>query len=293
MSELSSKYKYEVALSFAGEQRTYVEEVASILKEAGVSVYYDADDEIESWGSNLVDRFGETYGEHARYVVMFISKEYAEKAWTNHERQTILARRLKDEKFLLPVRFDDTKIDGLPETVMRINLRGLSPKDLADKITQKIRKEGTSKNSRENNDFKLPQLAKSINPYRERTVFIETVVKELEQRCKRVPDLDFYQEDRGDKVQMRIMYKSTSIYALDIHKSGISDDQGIAFSFGGVNGGYNAWGDFEWGRESNGPVIKVTGFAFSSFEGERKITYLDFANEVWDQIIKKIEDFKY
>jgi len=33
--------KYHVALSFAGEDRAYVEKVATCLKAEGVSVYYD------------------------------------------------------------------------------------------------------------------------------------------------------------------------------------------------------------------------------------------------------------
>jgi TIR domain len=33
--------EYDVALSFAGEDREYVEAVASSLQQAGVSVYYD------------------------------------------------------------------------------------------------------------------------------------------------------------------------------------------------------------------------------------------------------------
>jgi len=34
--------KYDIALSFAGENRAYVEEVAAGLKAAGVKVFYDA-----------------------------------------------------------------------------------------------------------------------------------------------------------------------------------------------------------------------------------------------------------
>ena len=34
-------YKYDIALSFAGEDREYVEKVATLLKENGVRVFYD------------------------------------------------------------------------------------------------------------------------------------------------------------------------------------------------------------------------------------------------------------
>ena len=43
-------YEYDVALSFAGENREYVEEVAVFLKNFGVKVFYDdfKQDEIPS-----------------------------------------------------------------------------------------------------------------------------------------------------------------------------------------------------------------------------------------------------
>ena len=44
------KYTYDIVLSFAGEQRAYVEEVAQLLKNKGVNVFYDKFNEIELWG---------------------------------------------------------------------------------------------------------------------------------------------------------------------------------------------------------------------------------------------------
>lgn len=46
----TKSYRYEVALSFAGEQRYYVERVANRLKKLGVSYFYDFDEQIELWG---------------------------------------------------------------------------------------------------------------------------------------------------------------------------------------------------------------------------------------------------
>src|SRR6266478_5728839 len=78
---------YDVALSFAGEDREYVEHVATGLRDAGVSVFYDLFQRAELWGRNLVDHLAEVYQKRSRYVVMFISKHYVQKAWTTHERQ--------------------------------------------------------------------------------------------------------------------------------------------------------------------------------------------------------------
>src|SRR5262249_26980075 len=47
--------RYDVALSFAGEDRAYVEEVASVLKSKGVKVFYDAYETANMWGKNLIE----------------------------------------------------------------------------------------------------------------------------------------------------------------------------------------------------------------------------------------------
>ena len=47
-----SSYTYEVALSFAGEQRDYVRDVNDALKTLGVKTFYDDDYAVDLWGKN-------------------------------------------------------------------------------------------------------------------------------------------------------------------------------------------------------------------------------------------------
>ena len=47
--------RWDVALSFAGAQRDYVEQVAAALRARGVRCFYDADEEIELWGKYLAE----------------------------------------------------------------------------------------------------------------------------------------------------------------------------------------------------------------------------------------------
>src|SRR5262245_41866273 len=82
---------YDVALSFASEDRAYVEQVATGLSEKGVSVFYDRFDEVELWGKDLATHLIEVY-RGARYCVLFLSEHYAARAWTNLERSAALSR---------------------------------------------------------------------------------------------------------------------------------------------------------------------------------------------------------
>ena len=134
---------FDVALSFAGEEREYVERVAERLRAIGISVFYDAYEAVGLWGRNLVDRFADVYGRSARYVVMFISASYAEKAWTSEERRHAQASALETRReSILPVRFDETPVPGLPSTVGYVRASDYEPAELADLIAERIREPG-------------------------------------------------------------------------------------------------------------------------------------------------------
>ena len=60
-NDMNDSYKYDVALSFAGEDREYVEDVALQLKGYGVRVFYDKFEEDKLWGKNLYDYLSDVY----------------------------------------------------------------------------------------------------------------------------------------------------------------------------------------------------------------------------------------
>jgi hypothetical protein len=71
---------------------------------------------------------------------MFISKHYAQKLWTNHERKSAQARAFTESReYILPARFDDTEVPGLLPTVGYVDLTKLTPTELAELIVQKLR----------------------------------------------------------------------------------------------------------------------------------------------------------
>jgi hypothetical protein len=131
---------FDVAISFAGPQRDSAEALASIVRDAGFSVFYDEFHPEALWGKNLVDVFDAIYRKRARFCVMFVSKEYKERIWTNHERQSAQARALKEKgnEYILPIRVDDTELDGMPET---IGYRPLSEgvEKIAELLIKKLR----------------------------------------------------------------------------------------------------------------------------------------------------------
>jgi hypothetical protein len=134
-------YEYEVALSFAGEEREYVRIVAEYLKNNGIKVFYDEEEEqqVKMWGKDLTEYLSQIYGKLSHYCVMFISENYAEKVWTRHEKRSALERAIKEkEEYILPARFDDTEIDGLPSTFHYIDLRNKTSEKFGEFILKKL-----------------------------------------------------------------------------------------------------------------------------------------------------------
>lgn len=131
--------EFQIALSFAGEDRAYVDQVANLLRDAGVKVFYDIFEETTLWGKNLYDHLSDVYQNKALYTIMFISESYSRKLWTNLERQAMQARAFQEhQEYILPARFDDTPIPGVLPTVGYISLAGRTPQDFVKLVQKKL-----------------------------------------------------------------------------------------------------------------------------------------------------------
>ena len=53
--------QFEIALSFAGEDRPYVDQVANLLRDSDIKIFYDIFEESNLWGKNLYDYLSAVY----------------------------------------------------------------------------------------------------------------------------------------------------------------------------------------------------------------------------------------
>ncbi|MCI0603414.1 TIR domain-containing protein [bacterium] len=111
--------QFDVAISFAATEREHAERLATMLRDAGFAVFYDDFYTEYLWGKNLFDTFDEIFRKRARFCVIFVSKDYKERIWTDHERQSAQARALneKGKEYILPIKVDDAELDGMPPTI--------------------------------------------------------------------------------------------------------------------------------------------------------------------------------
>jgi hypothetical protein len=139
--------QFDVALSFAGTEREYAETLATIVRDAGFAVFYDNFYEEHLWGKDLYVFFDEIYRKKARFCVMFVSQEYRDRMWTNHERQSAQARALaeKGTEYILPIQIEQVELPGLRPTVGYIRLSPQrSIQDIAQVLIRKLQHENQS-----------------------------------------------------------------------------------------------------------------------------------------------------
>lgn len=137
---VKSKKPYEIALSFAGEDRSFVEQVARELHSMGVKLFYDAFEEVNLFGKDLSTHLALIYKDQADYCAIFISAYYTRKAWPQFERQHAQARALAQRReYILPIRLDDAEVPGLSPTISYFDARSKTPSAVASILFRKIR----------------------------------------------------------------------------------------------------------------------------------------------------------
>lgn len=114
------KYNYDIAISFAEEDRKTALFIISALESHGLKVYYYPERPSEVIGKELDTALWRIYQYESALAIVLFSAHYVQKKWSRHELKAILERRKYYSDYLIPVKVDDTslsEIDGLSEQI--------------------------------------------------------------------------------------------------------------------------------------------------------------------------------
>ena len=107
------RQKYDVAVSYASEQRPYVERFVARLQSQKMRVYYDRNAQAKMVGKILDQELHRIYLQESNCCILFLSNAYVEKPVTRYESQIILSENLFKENFMYIFKFDDVTLPGL------------------------------------------------------------------------------------------------------------------------------------------------------------------------------------
>ena len=112
----SNLFKYDFAISYAGEDKTIAEDICNIIKEnpLNLSVFFAPNEKHQLIGKDGENFFEELFSK-SKEVIVIISKYYKRKKWTRYEWDVILKR--SEENRFIPIKLDATSIDAWLEIV--------------------------------------------------------------------------------------------------------------------------------------------------------------------------------
>jgi hypothetical protein len=113
--------EFEIAISFAGENRKLAKYIAEQFEEIDVPVFYDEYYESNYLGKAWSKEFERIFIRDSRYVVCLLDSNHKEKIWPTFERDCF-KKRVPDGE-VIPIYLDKTIFVGIPDDIVGIKFK--------------------------------------------------------------------------------------------------------------------------------------------------------------------------
>lgn len=117
--ETDRDFEFDIAISFAGENRELAKFIVDQLVELDISSFYDKNYEDNYLGGPWSKHFKEVFTDRSRLVVALLDKHHLEKVWPTFERDCFEVRVPQSE--VIPIHLDDTIFPGFPKDLVSIH----------------------------------------------------------------------------------------------------------------------------------------------------------------------------
>jgi len=111
-------YEFDIAISFAGENRKFANFIVEQLGELDISVFYDRHYEDNYLGGPWSKHFEDVFVHRSRLVAALLDKHHKDKLWPTFERDCFSVRVPQGE--VIPIFLDDTIFPGIPKDLVSI-----------------------------------------------------------------------------------------------------------------------------------------------------------------------------
>lgn len=136
--------RFDVALTFPGEHRTFVKAIAHALATSlsREKIFYDEFYEAELARPNLDIYLQKIYHDDSRLIVVFLCRDYDNKEWCHLEARAVrdLIKQRRDEEVMF-VRVGDGEVKGVFSVDGYVDARGRSADGIASLIIEQLRKQ--------------------------------------------------------------------------------------------------------------------------------------------------------
>lgn len=130
------KYRYDIAISVATEDKAVADRIAVALEKQKLRCYLYDEQNVEAWGEYVLKVSLAKYGAEAKFILLIVSKAFVKKYWTIVELQISQAFNKGQKPYILPLRIDDTRVDGI-KYLGFVNWKD-NPDDIAAMLKRKV-----------------------------------------------------------------------------------------------------------------------------------------------------------
>ncbi|WP_413756319.1 TIR domain-containing protein [Streptomyces sp. MMBL 11-3] len=289
---------YDLAVSFAGEQRPYVEQVVEACKGRGLTVLYDRDRSIDLWGRNLIIGFRGAYnGDQARYVAPFLSREYLAKPYPMDEFRAMLVPAIENpDDYILPVTFGDVVVpaDLLSPAIGLLRCEDYTPQALAQAFEQRIRGPVTSAPP----SLRMPgTTSRAFSKYRELEQSFRYLTEQFKVAAAQMEGSEFVCTVRNSEseLKVRVEHRGTTLYGIDIQLGGMGRDDVLNFALsrsGWLNGsnGSNGTAAPVFDRSTGAVRLEMHDYSVlgTTFE-VRSYSKEELFEALWNRLVDQVQ----
>ncbi len=219
------KYRHDLAISFASQQRPLARELANRLTAGGYAIFFDEYATTQIGGRELGCYFGEMFESDARFGLILASQDYRKRMWTNYEREFMISRRVRDNDYLLVLRCDKARIQGLSESLGYWSAKDHTPSGLTEMIAARIgRVSGTLAKDRKHISWKVAKES--------RQVFQQSAKNSLAKAIKAHPTIAGARVSELSQVEMILYHLEKEIAWKSRDLSRTTTDANLASSVG-------------------------------------------------------------
>lgn len=109
---------FQIAISYASENKDIAEGIAYGLKKDNIEVFYDGFFPAELWGEDLDVILQSIFRDKADFCLILVSKYYIDKYWTTKEKSFAIDRQMQENRpYILQLKIDDTILSGISKDI--------------------------------------------------------------------------------------------------------------------------------------------------------------------------------
>ena len=302
---MNSDQIYDIAVSFAGEQRGYVRETVAACKAKGLRVFFDEDKTNDWWGKNFIQEQRRTYSSQTRFFVPFLSSDYLAKPIPMDEFASAMMTAVKlGDGYILPVIMGkaDVPAELLHPHIGYLRSEAFTPDQLADELVKKVKsaertgqpEAPVGKVVGDALQVRLPKVTPSAySKYNELDRIFDHLAERFQAGAQQLDGNGFMSNVRvrDDSITVRVEHGGNTVAGININKGGSMGDDKITWLVGYRHFGANASNGFatpKFNKERGQAVVDVTDY--SSFGRETSDgTYDGFFNLLWGKLVDQIE----